>query len=254
MKLTRAITAIFSILVFVRCDSSSELSRDTEPETVTIAYLKSLCSGAVHDIRSDLYISGTVTANDWLGEYYKSIVVEDSTGGIEICIDDTRIYERIPVYCSVTVFCNGMTLGRVGGKIELGAHPAGDFPVDALPADAVSTYIRIEHWDGEHIAPAERHPDDIRVEDIGRYVIFREMTVTGDTGNGCWCETENGEYVTTRRRIADVNGNTFTIQTRGGCLYAGDNMPAGIFDVSGIVDYSGGEYFLVTANYGIVIK
>ena len=116
---------------------------------------------------------------------------------------------------------------------------------------ALVTYIRTDSGNGVEIMPAEKSPDEIGISDISRPVIFRDVSLTGDTGNGCWCETVDGEYVTTRRHIVDGNGATFAIQTRGSCLYAGEEMPTGKFSVSGIIDYSGGEYFMVTANHGI---
>lgn len=250
--MTAATAAIISMLAAVSCETSTyDTSSTDNGETVSIAYLKSLCSGTVYPIRSDISICGSVVANDWLGEFYKSIVVSDSTGGIEICIDAAQLYRQLPVYSRITVFCNGMALGRVGGKIELGAYPSGDFPVDGLPAETISTYIRIDETACEPVPPAEKRPGEIGISDIGTLVVFRDISLAGDIGNGCWCETENGEYVTTRRRIVGDDGCTFAIQTRGSCIYAGEEMPTGKFSVSGIIDYSGGEYFMVTANHGI---
>ncbi len=235
------------------CSGSTQLGYPDDAvnagTVMSIARLKSLCGDRIHAITTDITISGTVVANDWLGEFYKSIVVVDETGGIEISIDGRNLYREIPVFSRVTVFCNGMTLGRVGGKIELGDHPTGDFPVDALPPLLLSRYIRIDATE-QPIEPVLRGVDEIGMRDISSYVLLKGVRIAGDRGNGKWCEQVDGNSITTLRRIEDRTGNGFAIRTDGRCLYAQDEMPVDEFDVMGIVDYSAGEYWLRIASQG----
>ncbi len=245
-------TILVSLLLLLSCDRSDTLRYEGN-ERVSIAYLKSLCHNTIYDITTDLTVSGTVIATDWLGEYYKSIVVIDATGGIEIDIDSPSLFRRIPVYSRVTIFCNGMTLGRAGGTIVLGAHPTGDYPVDGIDASLLSRYIRIDATAGESIAPAERRIADIGAADIGNYVILRNMAIA-DRANGKWCDfdAEQGKYLSATRRIRDDEGNTFAVHTLGGCKYADENLPDGKFSVAGIIEYAGGEFRLRIINHSIL--
>jgi len=239
------------------CDTSSTLSYPDNgdsgnPRKVSIAYLKSLCRNDIYDIAEDLTISGTVMANDWLGEYYKSVVVIDATGGIEIDIDLPSLYRTIPVYSRVTVFCNGMTLGRAGGKTVLGAHPTGDFPVDGIDGDLTSRYVRIDSETGDDCRPSKRKFSEITAADIGSLIYFVDIAADlGGTG-GKWCDRVDGKYVTTTRYITDSDGGRFGIRTLGTCRYADEAIPSGRFTVAGIIDYSGGEYHLRIVNHGII--
>ncbi len=251
----RFLIALIS-LAAVACDTSSSLSYPDKgdggnPRKVSVAYLKSLCRNDIYDITEDLTISGTVMANDWLGEYYKSIVVLDDTGGIEIDIDRVSLYRMIPIYSRVTVFCNGMTLGRVGGKTVLGAHPTGDFPVDGINGDLISRYIRIDSETGDDRKPAIRRFSEISIADIGAFVLFADIAADLGGTNGKWCDTADGEHVTTTRCITDSEGNRFGIRTLGRCSYADEAIPTGRFSVAGIIDYSGGEYYLRIVNHDI---
>ena len=248
----RLAITIAALLLLLSCDKSSQLGY-AGTEQVSIAYLKSLCRGDIYDIATDLTLSGTVIATDWLVEYHKSIVVLDATGGIEINIDKVSLFRQIPVYGRVTVFCNGLTLGRAGGSIVLGAHPTGDYPVDGIDASLLERYIRIDSTTGESVAPAEKRIDEISVGDIGKYVIFRDVSID-DTGNGKWCDfdAEQAKYVSTIRRIADNDGNTFAIHTLGICHYAAEALPTGQFSVAGIIDYAGNEFRLRIINHAIL--
>ncbi len=252
----RLLIPLISLIAAVACDASSSLEypvngNSGNPKAVSVAYLKSLCRSEIYDIAEDLTISGTVMANDWLGEYYKSIVVLDDTGGIEIDIDLPALYRTIPVYSRVTVFCNGMTLARVGGKTVLGAHPTGDFPVDGIDGGLISRYVRIDSESGDDRKPAIRGFSEISATDIGAFVCFMDIAADLDDTNGKWCDTADGKYVTTTRYIISDDGR-FGIRTLGTCRYADEAIPAGRFSVAGIIDYSGGEYYLRIVNHGIM--
>lgn len=247
---------LISLIAAVACDVSSSLEypengNGSNPKAVSVAYLKSLCRSGIYDITEDMTISGTVMANDWLGEYYKSIVVLDDTGGIEIDINQSALYRTIPVYSRVTVFCNGMTLARVGGKTVLGAHPTGDFPVDGIDGGLISRYVRIDSESGDDRKPAIHRFSEISAADIGAFVCFMDIAADLDGSNGKWCDTVDGKYVTTTRYITDGDGR-FGIRTLGTCRYADEAIPAGRFSVAGIIDYSGGEYYLRIVNHGIL--
>lgn len=252
----RLLIPLISLIATVACDASSSLEypgngNGGNPKEVSVAYLKSLCRSGVYDITEDLTISGTVMANDWLGEYYKSIVVLDDTGGIEIDIDLLSLYRTIPIYSRVTVFCNGMTLARIGGKTVLGAHPTGDFPVDGIDGDLISRYVRIDSGSGDDRKPAIRRFSDISATDIGAFVCFMDIEADLDCTNGKWCDTADGKYVTSTRYITSGDGR-FGIRTLGTCRYADETIPVGRFSVAGIIDYSGGEYYLRIVNHGIM--
>lgn len=217
---------------------------------VSIAYLKSLCKNRMVEIHSDITISGVVVANDWLGEYYKSFVVMDKTGGIQVALDVYDIYRHIPIFSKVTIFCNGMTLGRVGGKVELGMWPTSEFIVDNIPADMLGRYIRVDATVSEVEAVKHTEIGELSLQDITTVVQFDNVHIS-DRGCGTWCEIVDGAWVDTVRVIEDSEGGCLSVRIRGGCDYAGDYIPEGKFSIKGIVDYSADEYYLRIINNGI---
>ena len=56
-------------------------------------------------ITGDLVISGTVIMDDRSGNYYKTIVIQDSTGGIEVKFSNGYLYNRYPVGRKIYIRC-----------------------------------------------------------------------------------------------------------------------------------------------------
>ena len=79
-----------SLLLLAGCDKATEPGFAETPEASqhTVAYLKSLCDGrASVAVTQDVTIRGFITANDLFGEFDRTIVVEDASGGISIAAD-----------------------------------------------------------------------------------------------------------------------------------------------------------------------
>ncbi len=127
--LRTAVCVVLALTALAGCDKASGLEFDdnTPQGTVTIAALKSRCTGAQAAVTEDITIEGVVTGNDLYGEFYKTLVVEDTSGGISIAVDATELYVDYPVGTAVTIHCNGLFLCDYGGKVMLGTRPTGEY-------------------------------------------------------------------------------------------------------------------------------
>lgn len=119
------------------CDRATQPEftvRPPEPQN-SVAYLKSLCDGKSSvAIAQDITIRGFVTANDLYGEFHRTIVVEDASGGISIAAEGSPLADLYPFGIVATVRCNGLTLCDYGGKIQLGTTP-GDGGAGCIPRE-----------------------------------------------------------------------------------------------------------------------
>ena len=120
--LRTAVSVVLALTALAGCDKASglEFDDDTPQGMVTIAALKSRCTGAQAAVTEDITVEGVVTGNDLYGEFYKTLVVEDTSGGISIAVDATELYVDYPVGTAVTIHCNGLFLCDYGGKVMLG--------------------------------------------------------------------------------------------------------------------------------------
>lgn len=244
-------TLIFILLsLLTSCNNGPDHNNNVISGVVSIAHLKSLCANRLAEIHSDISICGTVIANDQFGELYKSFIIADDTGGVQVALDKLNLYRQIPLFSRVEIFCNGMTLGRVGGKVTLGAYPTGEFIVDNISEEMLNRYIKV-YGTAEQEPVRKRKICDIGIHDISTLVQLDGVHVT-DRGCGTWCETKDGEYIDTSREIEDEQGNRLQLRIRGLCHYAGEPIPSGVMTLKGIIDYAGGEYYLRIANHSIV--
>lgn len=120
---------------------------ETPPVNVTanttIAQLKArhTVSGALDKIDSgtDIIIRGIVIADDRTGNFYKQIIIQDTTGGIQVNIAGTNLYTSYPIGREVFIKCNNLYLGdynnamQLGGGIVAGSAPAlADIPTTTI--------------------------------------------------------------------------------------------------------------------------
>lgn len=225
---------------------------ENDPETVSIAYLKSLCrTGSVPIVR-ELRIEGQIVANDFFGEFPRRLIIEDATGGIEIPIDRDGLYKEFETGYYLTIYCNGLALGDYGGKIQLGAPPTDRYAVDRIAADELHRFIR--HSDTP--APAAPRPDTLTFATrrdprrVSTYVLFERVRFADEEVGEPFCPVapESGRREAIDRHLVDERGDTLHVRFEPTTLYAAEAIPGGSGTVCGILDYFNGDYLLRITN------
>ncbi len=216
---------------------------------ITIEHLKTLAKGESTTIVSDIYIEGYVVANDLYGEYYKSIVVCDESGGIEISIDSRNLAVLFPVASRVVVHCSSLALGDYGGQLTLGAQPTSEYSVDRIAELDIARYFSVDKSSPCVIRPQTVAIADLTPSLVGDYVMLDGVTFGAQAGM-TWCDKdlETGDFVTTQRRVSDNGGEEIMLTFIDTCSYAAEIIPSGEGAVCGVVEYFNGEYSLRVVN------
>ncbi|MEL7120703.1 MAG: DUF5689 domain-containing protein, partial [Bacteroidota bacterium] len=83
----------------------------------TIAALKALHTIGDDDdlITDDFIISGIVVADDRSGNFFKSLIIQDQTGGLDIRINTTDLYNDFPIGMRIFVRCKDLYIGDFNG-------------------------------------------------------------------------------------------------------------------------------------------
>ena len=257
MIVCRWIVLLCSLWASVACTSAtrpefSELpDDDSESGLVSIAYLKSRCKGLSATIKADISIKGTVVANDLFGEFFKTLVLVDESGGVEVSIDKERLCADFPLYSNVAITCNGLAVGRVGGKVVLGAQPTGEFTTDRIAERDISKYLLRLEGSATSVVPRRVAIADLGVEHVSDYLLFEGVRFADDEVGRTWCELVDNELCETDRHIIDKAGNTLIVRVSPYSSSATEKLPSGVGALCGIVEYSGNAFALRIANHEV---
>jgi len=192
---------------------------------MTIADFKTTPAGTVAD---DIYITGTVCANDISGNIYKYLFFQDSTGGIGIGLDKICLYNIYSVGQKIYVKCQGLDFRFNNGMPYLGIPYNG--AQAAIPEDDVDKYV-FRHGLPGVVPDALLHATSGLTDNLlGRLVRFDSVTFA-DAG-----ETFNSDvYQSTQNRIISDGTGDVTLRVSGYANFHADTIPSGKGTVYGIL-------------------
>jgi len=207
------------------------------PVTHTIAELKAMngfydfrTGGDTTLITEDITIAGIVSADDRSGNFYKRIVVEDSTGGIAVLLDAYNLYNDYPVGRRVYIKGKGLYLGYDGGLPVIGGPPAPQLSLTGVPAGSIGDYL-VKGSVGHSVQAVSRSLTQVAEADPALY--NRLVTITeaefADTG-----QAYAQPNATTNREVASCTGSTIAVRTSNYASFATLRLPAGKGAITGI--------------------
>ncbi len=140
-------------------------------------------------IDAEYIIKGQVTTSDKVGNFYKSLYIQDESAGIELKIGKNGLYNEFKLGQWVYVKCSGLTVGDYNGMIQLGyvrnttTNEKGDSEnVD----DYETSYMEHQYLIDEHIFKGE-YADPVapvvideaglkNKTNLGRLVTIKDLT------------------------------------------------------------------------------
>lgn len=258
MKLLRNISLpLIASLALFACERDYDAPLLTEPEytgpaaNITISELRTQNAAATENtpiiITKDQVLKAVITGNDESGNIFKKIYLQDETGAIEMGVDQNSVYNYYPVGQTVYIDLNGLSISVFGGEQQLG-HPEGY--LFRTPWEDFKKHVSKDKWENlDKIKPIVL--DDISIVNAApnKYK-FKLVQFTGVTfkngGKGIFApETDYGEEY-----ITDSHGNTIMIRTSSYANFAGNGLPEGKGNITGILGRYNGTWQLTlrTAN------
>lgn len=206
--------------------------------TATIAELKSLyVPGKLTAIEDDIIIRGVVAADDRSGNFYRSFVFQDETGGIEVLINLTDYYNFYPIGRELAIDCRGLVLGEYNGVVQLGGYTYIQNGSEQL-GDIVDYNQRI--FRGMLIGapePAVKTINQLGTADISTLVRLENVEFSFAEVGLTFADVVGQQ--TLNRTIQDCDGNAITLRTSGFATFAGELIPEGNGSVVAIYNVFG---------------
>lgn len=258
MKLLRNISLpLIASLALFACERDYDAPLLTEPEytgpaaNITISELRTENAAAAEDapiiITKDQVLKAVITGNDESGNIFKKIYLQDETGAIEMEVDQSSVYNYYPVGQTVYVDLNGLSISVYGDEQQLG-HPEGY--LYRTPWEDFEKHVSKDGWANPENAKPVVIDDISTINAAPDNYKFKLVQFTGVTfqngGKGIFAPEDGyGE-----ENITDSHGNTIMIRTSNYASFAGNKLPEGKGNVTGILGRFKGTWQLTlrTAN------
>lgn len=242
MKLLHKIgMALLTVLTFTACEKTydapplNEPTYTGAPANVTIAQLRKQYPATATTpltIDKDLILKAYISAEDQSGNIYKKIFIQDETGGLEIEVDQTNIFNHYRVGQEVYILLKGLSISVYGDEPQLG-HPQGtNF---RIPWDIFRSKCIANGWaNAANVAPIVIEDISLVNADVEKYK-FMLVTLKGvrfqNGGKAPYAPTTGYGQET----LTDAKGNNIVVRTSNYSDFASQMLPKGKGEVTGIL-------------------
>ena len=183
-------------------------------------------------IGSNIIICGYVTTSDEWGNNYKYLNIEDSTGGIQIKIDNKALYNKYKIGQKLYVKCDGLVLGDYRKLPQLGFWANGS--MQAIPSFKTYLYLFPDGAPMGGFNPIEMTTIP-NANDIPATNYNRRVRLIGATFVEGGLATFSDPGAATSHDIKMADGTTITMRTSNYATFANETLPLGTGDITGIL-------------------
>ncbi|MCW5907259.1 MAG: hypothetical protein KIS94_05330 [Chitinophagales bacterium] len=219
------LTLSFSSCLKENYDAPPTGGKDPNIEVnMTIEALKAMYNGTAFQITDDFVIKGLVVADDKSGNFYKTIVIEDSTAGISVRLDNTSLYTDYPIGRRIFIKCKGLWVGAYANLIQLGGSINTDGNLDAIPSTLFDKHI----LKGVYGLPVIPHPVSIAQLNNtyqNKLIELNDVEFNLSDAGKPYADAANKQSL--NRTIKDCSGKTIIVRTSGYASFASQLTPSG---------------------------
>ena len=235
---------LFATLLVVGCDYDrfDPIEPRDETEWVPNAELSDVrhSFAVATTIREDMVITGRVVTSDEGGNFYRTLVIEDATGALELMIGMDYLYRTYPVGSLLAVRLQGLAIDEYNGVLRVGLQPESwDYRTTSYMSHQaiVDRYV---YRANSLVAP---EPNRLSAGELTKHLCGRLVTVENlraDDEAVTWAE---GRY-TSYRKFRDERGDSIYVQTSPYARFAAQELPSDEVSITGVLYYgevSGGR-------------
>jgi DNA/RNA endonuclease YhcR with UshA esterase domain len=191
----------------------------------TIAALKALYNGVTpYQITDTLVIEAIVTADDQSGNLYKSIVIQDSTGGISLLLEGTNLYTDYPVGRRLFIKCKDLVLSDYAGLIQLGGYIDQTQSLAGIPPTLFDKYVLKGTW-GHTVLPKVVSISQLNDSYQNELIELNDVEFTTADAGKTYADAVN--KVSLSRNLKNCSGGSLVVRTSGYASFANKPTPTG---------------------------
>ena len=197
-----------------------------------------LLSGVTYEGK---YIKGVVTSDDFAGNFYKSLVIQDATGAISLSLDATNLNAQFPVGREVYVKLDGLYAGVFACQPTLGGGLDGS-DIERIAEPLIDQHILKGDVVGEPSPEVLALNGGLNPSMINKLFVIEncefDPSFIGQTYANIPVSPTYGKDVI----VNGCNGGNVIVRMSDYAAFAGDTLPIGNGSIVGILGIYNDEY------------
>ena len=245
MKIKTSLTIFISSIAIVVLFFSAACLKQTayaQPvngnDTDSLISIKALrklhAMGNFEPITKSMALEATIVANDEHDNLYKSISIQDSSGGILLNLDGSSLYQTYPVGTTIRVRLQNLFLTDYRRMLQLVASvdtSSGQLLTTGIPAPLFSKYIKVVK-ENTSIIPMIVSFKNLADSLQGRLIKISNVEFSAADTNSTFADKKN--KIGASRSLKFCTGGTIYLRTSGYADFAGISLPKNNGDIVGI--------------------
>ena len=226
----------------------------TETNVVSIADLKAryastIASNGYVKIEEDMQIKGVVTGNDYAGNIYQQIPVQDETGALVIGVSASALHGFLPEGQEILIDLKGLYIGGYGEQCQIGS-------VYTSPNTGKTGIGRMDRYTWQKhfrlIGEADAAKADALAEDFdpskltdasymeanaGKLMTIRRVSFLNADGKSVFAPDDGSVALTSNcanRALKEYSSKNIVVRTSTYADFAQEIIPEGTKDITGI--------------------
>lgn len=197
-------------------------------------------------VTDDMVIAGLVVMDDKSGNYFRKIVIQDSSGGVEVLLGQSNLYNDFPVGRKIYIQCKGLYPGDYNGNPQLGYTPDRTGSLSDIPALLISDFVVKANYPNAII------PDTLTIAQLSKRDATKYLNTLiaikdvefADEDTGIPYAQQASIASATSLRIKDCKGDSVMLRTSGNARFQPYLTPRGNGVLTGVLTRYNDEWQL----------
>lgn len=224
--------------------------------THSIAELKKMYRSGVGGtvITQDIIIRGVISTNDTKGNFYRTMALQDTTGGIEVKMGMGNLSLLYPQGMEVAIKCQGLVLGMYGDMVNLGFKSVDQrYETGYIPDLMVTEIMLAGRFVGINPTKIEINQVDKRYANM-LIKLPRVQFLQSELGQTYADQKNKATVSSVNRMLIDPKGNSIIVRTSSYAMFAGKTLPQGSGSVTALLSFFRGTPQLAIIDDAIDIQ
>ena len=222
-----------------------EIPDEEVPDIETNATLADIVNlwqeGTFVTIEEDWVVSAVVIADDFSGNYFRSIVIQDEEGtGLTLLLNARDLHNDYPIGRRIYIEAKDLVVGDFNGLIQMGGsvfiNDDGFEQMGGIEESLLEKYITKGQRE-QFIAPQAVTINELGFQELSTLVEINDIQVVESELGLTFADAEN--LRSENRTLEDCDGNQIVLRSSGFADFADEMLPVGRGTIVGVYSVFG---------------